>query len=69
MKIAGTTGYPGRRNESGFDSFGRNRNIVETIRIFMNWNGTTKNVTIREKEPKKNSAAMEITAANTIAPN
>lgn len=40
----------------------------ETINMFMNWNGTTKKVTIREKEPNRKSAAMEKTQANKMAP-
>ena len=34
--------------ESGRDSFRRRTNSAPTIRIFMNWNGTTKNAAMRE---------------------
>ena len=37
-------------------------NMDDTIKMFINWNGTTKNVTIRENEPKKNKAAIDTPA-------
>ena len=44
-------------------------NMDDTIKMFINWNGTTKNVTIRENEPKKNKAAIDNPAANKMAPD